>query len=157
MKTLFAKMLDWLYVYLLVTGTYTALFSVTVMIHLLFSSALTGTMRDIVGFGVPIVFMGIGVVSLLPLSEYRYMKQAGINPAIARESVQSMRRKPEKKELGILVGLAGLAVVFRFDPWLAFFFLVSPFVGVMTTTVLIIAVLSISIVMRSKRRIMMRT
>jgi hypothetical protein len=150
-------MLDWFCVYLLVTGFYSAIFSVAVMIHLLFSSALTETMLGIVGFGFPIVFMGIGVVSLLPLSEYRYMKQAGINPAIARESVQSMRRKPEKKELGILVGLVGLAIVFRFDPWLAFFFLVSPFVGVTVTTILIIVVLSISIVMRSKRRIMMRT
>jgi len=145
-------MFDWFCIYLIVTGTYAALLSITVTIDSLFSSTLTRTILGIVNFGVPIVFMGIGVVSILPFSEYSYTKQAGTNPVIAREIVQHMRRKPEKKELGILVGLAGLAVILRFDPWLAFFFFVSPLAGVITATIVIIAVLSISIAVRRRVR-----
>jgi phage shock protein PspC (stress-responsive transcriptional regulator) len=109
------------------------------------------TVIDVVGFGVPILFMCIGIVSLLPLSEYRYAKQGGVNPAIAREIVQHTRRKPERKEFGILMGIAGLAIVFRFDPWLALFFLVSPYIGVPITTILITIILLISIALRNRK------
>ncbi|MGB9683584.1 MAG: hypothetical protein ACPL1Z_01480 [Candidatus Bathyarchaeales archaeon] len=38
-----------------------------------------------------LVLLGIGFVSMLPLSEYRYIRGAALNPVIAREGMRHIR------------------------------------------------------------------
>lgn len=112
------RILAWLTIYLIVCGSFYAIFGVLLLVYSVFQ---TGLMENILlwfSVGVPFVLMLIGVVSLLPFAEYAYARQGALNPAIARDSFQAMqRRKPEKKGLGVLLGLAGLTIVFGVTPW----------------------------------------
>jgi hypothetical protein len=64
-----------------------------------------------------IVLIGIGVVSMLPLSEFAYTSpygrgRAGVNPAIMREGANHLRRgREEPRELGIILGVVGLTLL----------------------------------------------
>jgi hypothetical protein len=63
-----------------------------------------------------LVLIGIGVVSILPLSEYSYSTphgrgRAGVNPAVLREGAAHMRRKREPRKLGMLLGIVGVTLL----------------------------------------------
>ncbi|MEM0058543.1 MAG: hypothetical protein QXG58_07630 [Candidatus Bathyarchaeia archaeon] len=57
-----------------------------------------------------LILIGIGFVSVLPLSEYRYIRGAGINPVIAREGMRHIRTGRESKRMGVILGIAGLTL-----------------------------------------------
>jgi len=44
------------------------------------------------------------------LSEYRYIRGAGINPVIAREGMRHIRTGRESKRMGVILGIAGLTL-----------------------------------------------
>jgi hypothetical protein len=86
---------------------------------------------------------GDGNSKHFPLSEYAYMRQGGRNPTIARESVRHQRRKPEKKDFGVLLGVAGLTSFFKISPWDLFFFQAEPILGLSIVAFLMIALLAL--------------
>ena len=51
-------------------------------------------------------FDRVGFVSMLSLSEYRYIKGAGINPNIAKEGMKHIKYGGESKKFGITLGLS---------------------------------------------------
>jgi hypothetical protein len=63
-----------------------------------------------------LILIGIGIVSILPLSEYSYTVpygkgRAGVNPAIIKEGIEHVKRKREPRKLGILLGIVGLTLL----------------------------------------------
>jgi len=133
--------LAWFCIYLIVTCVFSTCYAVLAFIYEVFPTELMKNLLFLFSLGVPVVLMGIGVVSALPLSEYAYMRQAGRNPAIARETVRHQKRKPEKRELGIVLGVVGITTAFGISPWQGFFFLLEPLLGIPTITILMVAFL----------------
>jgi len=62
------------------------------------------------GEGLLLIF--IGFASGLSTSEYAYVRQGAINPTIMRASMEHFKRGQEKREMGILLGLVGLTIIF---------------------------------------------
>jgi hypothetical protein len=116
------KIMAWLCVYLILTGSLSTANATVVFLYALFPTSLLGTLMTAFTLVVPLVLMGIGIASILPLSEYAYMKQGGTNPVIARESLRHQKKKPEKKDFGVLLGIVGLTCFLRITPWDLFFF-----------------------------------
>jgi hypothetical protein len=104
-------------VYLILTGSLSTVNSMLAFLYVLFPTSLLETLITVFTFAAPLVLMGIGITSILPLSEYAYMKQGGTNPVIARESLRHQKRRPEKKDFGVLIGIAGLTCFLRITPW----------------------------------------
>lgn len=112
------RALAWFTVYVIVCGSFYAIFGVLSLVYSVFQTRLMENILLWFSIGVPVVLMLIGFVSLLPFAEYAYTRQGALNPAIAREAYQAtQRRRPEKKGLGILLGLAGLTIVVGINPW----------------------------------------
>jgi len=57
-----------------------------------------------------IVSAGIGVVSLIPGSQYTYVWRGKINPTIIRAGRDDMQRESDPKKSGIVLGLVGLSL-----------------------------------------------
>ena len=57
-----------------------------------------------------VVLAGIGAVSLIPLSQYAYVRRGAINPAIIRAGMDDIRRETDPKKIGIVLGLVGLSL-----------------------------------------------
>lgn len=90
----------------------------------------------LVAIGVPFLLIGIGLVSLLPLSEYFYMRGGGINPAIARESAKHQKRKREDRTWGFMMGIVGFTSLFMISPGHVFFRELVNFIEVPLATTL---------------------
>ncbi|MEM2990747.1 MAG: hypothetical protein QXQ02_06140 [Halobacteria archaeon] len=95
-----------------------------------------------VAIGVPLILIGIGLVSLLPLSEYFYMRGGGINPAIARESAKHQKRKRENRTWGLMMGIVGFTSLFMISPGHVFFRMLINFLEVPLATILMWFILS---------------
>ena len=62
--------------------------------------------------GVPLVFIAMGIISLLPLAEYAYIRQGYINPAIARDSQRAYEEwRTEKRQTGLLILFSAIFIV----------------------------------------------
>lgn len=57
------------------------------------------------------VLFVIGFVSLLPFSEYRYLRGAALNPIIAREGMKHIKAGRESKRMGIILGIVGFTLL----------------------------------------------
>ncbi|MBS7632064.1 hypothetical protein KEJ15_00340 [Candidatus Bathyarchaeota archaeon] len=110
------EILAWIFAYLMIAWSLTTLLVILGLLAEWFPSDAWQAVGWIVGLGLPLAMIGIGVASILPMSEYAYMRGAGRNPVIARESVRHQRRKPEKKGFGILVGVVGAMFIGRMNP-----------------------------------------
>ncbi|MEM3580487.1 MAG: hypothetical protein QXH40_00605 [Candidatus Bathyarchaeia archaeon] len=71
---------------------------------------LSGTIRGALIIGA-LVLIGIGFVSLLPFSEYRYIRGGALNPAIAREGMRHIRAGRDPKRMGIILGFVGFTLL----------------------------------------------
>ena len=60
--------------------------------------------------GESILLIFIGIASGLSTSEYAYVRQGAINPLIMREGMKHYRRGPEKRGMGMLLGVVGLTI-----------------------------------------------
>ncbi|MEM2147638.1 MAG: hypothetical protein QXJ94_03430, partial [Candidatus Bathyarchaeia archaeon] len=56
------------------------------------------------------VLLSVGFVTILPFSEYRYVRGAGINPAIAHEGMKHVKSGRDSKKMGIILGIIGLTL-----------------------------------------------
>ena len=135
------KVLAWFSAYLIVTGSYSLVFALLVFIQNTFPSAFLENLLFLFSLITPLILIGIGIVSLIPISEYAYTREGSKNPAIARQAVTCSRRKPKKGELGILLGIAGLTLVFRIDPWQIFFFSIAPLINML----IVIAIMAVAL------------
>ena len=66
-----------------------------------------------------IILLGMGIVSLLPLSEYSYAMphgrgRAGANPAMLREGLKDFRKRRESKNRGIIFLAVGLTLIIMY-------------------------------------------
>jgi hypothetical protein len=147
----FGKIIAWFCVYLIVTGSVSTIFAVLASIYSLFPTTLLETVLTLFYLATPLVLMAMGIASILPLSEYAYMRQGGINPTIARESVRHQKRKTEKKDFGVLLGVAGLTSFFKISPWDVFFLQAEPTLGLSIVAFLMIASLALLALIYKKR------
>ena len=76
----------------------------------LMSKPFSETMRWAIVIGA-LVLLCVGFVSMLPLSEYRYIKGAALNPVIAREGMRHIRAGRDPKRMGIILGVVGLTLL----------------------------------------------
>ena len=58
-----------------------------------------------------LVLLGVDFVSMLPFSEYRYIRGAALNPTIAREGMKHIRRGSDPKRMGIILGVVGFTLL----------------------------------------------
>lgn len=135
------KLLAWLTLYLIITCSLSTVFAILALVYAIFPTQLFEKLLLFFSIGAPLILIGIGIASLLPLSEYAYIRQAGINPAIAREGLRHQRRKREKRELGILLGITGITSLLGIDPWHIFLFFLMPRLGMPIVTSLMAATL----------------
>ena len=133
-----SKIFAWLCIYLIAAGFLSTTFAVLILLNTLFPIEPMSTLVKLFALVVPLVLMGIGVVSILPQSEYYYMRGAGYNPAIARETMAHIKRKPERREFGVLIGVAGITFLLRISPWDLFFNYVGQVTGVLMVTIVMI-------------------
>ncbi len=146
------KAFAWLSVYLIASGFLSTVFALLVLVCTYYPTEILQNLSGLFALVAPIVLMGIGIVSVLPFSEYAYMRQAGINPAIARESIRHQKRGPEKREFGVLLGIVGITSLFKVSPWDFFFILVEPILGILVVALAMTAALA-SLTAFYKRRI----
>jgi ABC-type transport system involved in cytochrome c biogenesis permease subunit len=81
---------------------------------LIYAMWTTKPFMEVMRYGLVIgalVLLGVGFVSMLPLSEYRYMKGAGLNPVIAREGIKHVKAGRDPKRMGIIFGIVGLTLL----------------------------------------------
>ncbi|MEM2917333.1 MAG: hypothetical protein QXN63_03135 [Candidatus Bathyarchaeia archaeon] len=132
------KALRWFMLFLIIACGLSAGFSILVFIQDVFPTKLVEYLLFLFPWAVPLIMISIGIVSLLPFSEYAYTRQAGINPAVARESMAHQSREQEKRELGLLLGIVGFISILGMNPWHLFYSLIIPFLGAGGAAVLMI-------------------
>jgi hypothetical protein len=137
-------------IYLIATGVFSTGFAILTLVYALFPTPLINNFLRLFEIIVPLILLGIGMASLLPISEHAYTRQAAINPAMARESMRQRKGKPEKRELGILMGIVGITIVLRINPWEGFFFFILPLWGIPIVTVLMVITLILIIMLYKK-------
>jgi hypothetical protein len=124
------KTLGWFCTYLIVLCAYTTIFTLLISVYALFPSSPLSSVLTIYSIGVRVGFLVVGIGTLLPLARYAYTRQAGTNPAIARESFEEIRQgkeESEKKALGLILGIVGITLFFPIDPWMYLFESLAPY------------------------------
>lgn len=58
-----------------------------------------------------LVLLGMGAVSLVPLSEYTYIRQGTRNPAIIRAGMEDIKREERSPRLGVILALVGMTLI----------------------------------------------
>jgi hypothetical protein len=145
------KILAWICLYLVVAWSLPTISAILESANAVFRNELFTRLLFISYIVLPLVLAGVGIVSLLPLSEYAYMREGGINPPIARESLSHQKRGPEKKEFGILLGIVGLTTVVGMNPGLALFFFIAPLIGVLASAVLMVSLFILIVTLYMKK------
>jgi len=133
------KAIAWLSVYLIISGFLSTVSAMLVLVLTFYPGEVLQSLTGLFALVAPVVLMGIGIVSILPFSEYAYMRQAGINPAIARESIRHQKRGPEKREFGVLLGIIGITSLLKVSPWDLFIILAEPMLGILIVALLMLA------------------
>jgi hypothetical protein len=101
---------EWLKLYVLAfTSTLAIILLVTLVYAAWAKMPFLNVLRWTLILGI-IVLVGIGAVSLIPLSQYTYVRRGAINPAIIRAGMDDMRRESDPKKIGIVLGLVGLSL-----------------------------------------------
>jgi hypothetical protein len=106
------KVVEWLVRYILAT---TITLGATVSGVWLFATITKASFSNmlywvLLGEGLLLVF--IGIASGLSTSEYAYIRQGAINPLAMRAGMEHFKRGPEKRGMGILLGIVGLTIIF---------------------------------------------
>lgn len=146
---LLIRLLAWFLLYLILAVALSAFFGLLFFLATIFPAQLEGSVFWIT-FGVPLILIVIGIASALPLSEYAYMREAGRNPVIARESMRHLKRRRERREIGILMGIVGVTSILGMNP---LFFLLASFsssIGMLGTTLVMMATLLLLIIIYLK-------
>lgn len=117
-----------------------------------FSTKLVEYLLFLFPWAVPLLLISIGIVSLLPISEYAYTRQAGINPPIARESLKHQSREQEKRELGLLLGIVGFVSILGINPWQLFYSLTTSFWGIHAAAIMMIVALTLLVALYRRQR-----
>jgi hypothetical protein len=106
------KFLEWLRTYLIV------LVSSSVVITLgtfLYANWVHGSFNETLRWTFPIsalILLGMGGISLVPLSEYSYIRQGARNPAVARAGMEDLRRGQERApKFGVVLVLVGITFI----------------------------------------------
>jgi hypothetical protein len=146
------RALLWFMLFLIVTCGLSTSFAILVFIDDVFPLKWVDYLLFLFPWGAPLVLISIGIVSLIPLSEYAYTRQAGINPAIARESLEHQSREQEKRELGLLLGIAGVISILGMNPWHLFYSLIISFIGVRVAAFLMVAALALLVASYKRQR-----
>jgi hypothetical protein len=102
---------SWLVRYVLATiiilgATYCGVWLYATLVRRRFSSTLYWVL-----LGEGLLLMFIGIASGLSTSEYAYIRQGAINPLVMREGMEHYRREPEKRGMGILLGVVGITII----------------------------------------------
>jgi len=102
--------MEWLKLYALAfTSTLAIILLVTLVYAVWAKMPFLNVLRWTLILGI-IVSAGIGVVSLIPGSQYTYVWRGKINPTIIRAGMDDMQRESDPKKIGIVLGLVGLSL-----------------------------------------------
>jgi len=143
------RLLAWLLLYLIIADALSTLLSVLFFLNTIFPTQLESSLYWIT-FGLPLILIVIGIASALPLSEYAYMREAGRNPVIARESIKHLTRRRERREIGILMGIVGVTSILGMNPLYFLLSSLSSLIGMLGTSFVMIATLSLLIIIYLK-------
>jgi hypothetical protein len=142
----------WVCLYVLSSWALSTVFATVASFYSIFSTQYSQNILSVLYFGFALVLICIGIASLLPFSEYSYMRGGASNPAIARESVERQRKgRQENKKLGFLMGIVGLTSVIGLNPGYVFFFSLPDILGMYLTTILMWIILMILAVFYKKK------
>ena len=102
------KILALLCINSILAGIISLVNSILIFVYLAYKiDLLTAT-----AIGVPLAFILMGIISLLPLAEYVYIRQGYINPVIARDSQRAYEEwRNEKRQTGLLILFSALFIV----------------------------------------------
>ncbi|NWG11313.1 hypothetical protein HXY33_06175 [Candidatus Bathyarchaeota archaeon] len=148
-RLLMRKLLAWLLLYLIIADALSTFLSLLFFLSTIFPTQLEGSLYWI-SFGLPLILIVIGIASALPFSEFAYMREAGRNPVIARESIKHVTRRRERKEIGILMGIVGVTSILGMNPLYFLLSSLSSSIGMPGTTFVMIATLSLLIIIYLK-------
>jgi len=145
------KVLAWFCAYLIITCCVSIVFAVLAFVYSVFPTWFTSNLLTVFSIGVPFALLLVGFVSLLPFSEYAYLRQSGTNPAIAREGLRERERKPRKKGWGVVLGIVGITLLLGLNPWSVLLILLSPLLGIPVIALLLTAALILLVIVFRKR------
>ena len=137
---LFLKVLSWFVFYSIVTAVPPVFLGIALMVvNTVFPQIMNSAFIAV--FAIVIVLILIGVVSLLPFAQVALMRKMSVNPAVARQSIEDMEREErekdnERKALGVLIGLGGIAFIVPINPiswmWWILPNMLGPYLGAYT-------------------------
>jgi len=95
--------------YALMTGGVSG--ATTLVVYILFKNSRFIEMLRLALIIEAVVLMMFGVASILHFSEYSYLRQASINPPMAREALKHHgERSHKQRKFGMLLALLGLTL-----------------------------------------------
>ena len=114
--TFIERFTEWLRLYVLITVAVLAVTTLGVFLYTTWAKNSFFKVLSVVLLVEAIILIGIGIASLLPLSEYSYVGygrgRSGVNPVIIREGLEHIKRGThEPRELGMLLGIVGLTLL----------------------------------------------
>jgi len=136
------KILALFEIYLITLCSLTAAFAILALAYYVFPASFLDRLLYLFPYGAPLILICMGIVSLIPLSEFFYLRKGGINPAIAKDIETARRRGREKKELGMLLGIAGLTAMMGLNPWDILFSSLQSTLNTPAAALLMIAILA---------------
>lgn len=107
-----ARSIEWLRLYVIVLVSTSLLivlgtFIYTTWMHVSFNETMPWTLLVSA-----LILLSMGAISLIPLSEYAYMRQGARNPEIIRAGMEDMRREKEgAPKLGVILVLVGFTLI----------------------------------------------
>lgn len=107
--------MDWLRLYVIVlVATLVVIllgtFIYTNWTHASFSETLRWTFLV-----TALILVSMGGVSLIPLSEYTYIRQGAKNPAVIRAGMEDLRRGEERApKVGVILVLVGISLILSY-------------------------------------------
>jgi len=146
---LWRRIFAWLVLYVMLSGIFFAGFTALAVVNTIFHNEFLEKASVALYFTTLLILIGIGIVSLLPISGYTYIRQTALNPAVTREILREEKKGRNGKEFGILLGIVGITIIAGLNPWNAFF-LLSPSVDIALVTLLMVAILAVLVIVYMK-------
>lgn len=148
--SLWRRIVAWSVLFFIMSGSFLTAIEALRLVNTIYHIEILEKAINPLYFLTLLIFVGVGLVSLLPISAIAYARASVRNPAVMREILKENDRKSDGKELGILFGTVGLTILSGTNPWFAFY-LLSYLINAMWVTVLMAVALALLMMVYVKR------